>query len=168
MDADRMNAASREAALETFRAYTRNLAPVAAIQAGVAGYDDRCLRLDAPLAVNMNDKGSAFGGSMTSLMTYAGWGLVTLRLHQAGMQADVFVADSAVRYRKPLYADLHAMATLAPGESWEPFLATLAQRGRARIHVQARILSPGLPGDGSPEGEVMADLAGRYVAIAKG
>lgn len=151
--------------MEAFRAYTRNLVPIAAIQVSVAGYDDRCLRLDAPLAANMNDKGSAFGGSMTSLMTYAGWGLVTLRLHQAGIRADVFVADSAVRYRKPLYADLHATASLAPGESWEPFLATLAQRGRARIQVQARILPPG---DGQPEGEVMADLAGRYVAIAKG
>ena len=87
----------------------------------------------------MNDKGSAFGGSMTSLMTYAGWGLVTLQLQQRGVRADVFVADSKVRYLKPLYADLRAEAMLAPEQSWELFL-TLAQRGRARIHLQARIV----------------------------
>ena len=156
--------------MEAFRAYTRDLVPIAAIRVGVAAYDDRSLRLNAPLAANMNDKGSAFGGSMTSLMTYAGWGLVTLQLQRAGMHADVFVADSTVRYRKPLYADLQAVATLAPDESWEPFLATLAQRGRARIQVQAQIVLPGsgLPENGLPEGEVMAELAGRYVAIAKG
>ena len=149
-----------EAALEVLRAWTRDLPPLAAMRARVAGYDGDHLSLEAPLAVNVNDKGSAFGGSMASLMTYAGWGLVTLQLHQAGMQADVLVADSSVRYRKPLYADLQVQASLAPGHSWHVFLRTLAQRGRARIHLQARMTSP--------EGEVMANLAGRYVAIAKG
>ncbi|HYM85512.1 MAG TPA: YiiD C-terminal domain-containing protein [Pseudoxanthomonas sp.] len=160
-----MDADSMEAALEILRAHTRDIPPVAAIRARIAAYDGHCLRLAAPLAANVNDKGSAFGGSMTSLMTYAGWGLVTLQLLQAGIQADVFVADSTVRYRKPLYADLQATATLAAGESWEPFVATLTQRGRARIQVQAQIL---LRVDEMPEGETMADFAGRYVAIAKG
>ena len=160
MEAVPKEAVSKEAALETLREYTRDLPPLAAIQARVEGYDGHRLRLVAPLAANVNDKGSAFGGSMTSLMTYAGWGLVTLQLQQAGMRADVFVADSKVRYLKPLYADLRAEAMLAPEQSWELFLATLAQRGRARIHLQARV--PGA------EGEVMADLTGRYVAIAKG
>lgn len=153
-------ATARESALEALRVYTRELVPLAAMQVRVAGYDGLRLHMDAPLAVNMNDKGSAFGGSMTSLMTYAGWGLVTLQLHQAGLQADVFVADSSVHYKKPLYTDLHAEAELAPEESWAPFLTTLVQRGRARIQLQARIAGP--------EGQVMADLSGRYVAIAKG
>ena len=155
-----MQAVSKEKALESLRDYTRSLPPLAAIQARVAAYDGQRLHLTAPLAANVNDKGSAFGGSMTSLMTYAGWGLVTLQLQQAGLRTDVFVADSTVRYLKPLYADLCAEAMLAPGQSWESFLATLAQRGRARIHLQARMIGT--------EGEVMADLAGRYVAIAKG
>ena len=154
-----MEAVSKDRALEILRDYTRNLPPLAAIQARVVGYDGHRLRLDAPLAANVNDKGSAFGGSMTSLMTYAGWGLVTLQLQQAGVEADVFVADSTVRYLKPLYADLRAEAVLAPEQSWELFLATLAQRGRARIHLQARMIGT--------EGGIMADLAGRYVAIAK-
>ncbi|MET0656022.1 MAG: YiiD C-terminal domain-containing protein [Pseudoxanthomonas sp.] len=161
MDVDSNNAAVRESAMDVLRAYTRDLIPLAAMQVRVGGYDGLRLHMDAPLAANMNDKGSAFGGSLTSLMTYAGWGLVTLQLHQARMQADVFVADSAVRYRKPLYSDLHAEAELPePEESWTAFLSTLAQRGRARIQLQARIVLP--------EGEVMADMSGRYVAIAKG
>ncbi|MEO6518787.1 MAG: YiiD C-terminal domain-containing protein [Pseudoxanthomonas sp.] len=149
-----------EAALEVLRAWTRDLPPLAAMQARVGAYDGEHLCLEAPLAVNVNDKGSAFGGSMASLMTYAGWGLVTLQLHQAGVQADVLVADSSVRYLKPLYADLQVQASLARGHSWDIFLRTLTQRGRARIHLQARMTLP--------EGGIMATLAGRYVAIAKG
>ena len=157
-----MNAALKgvDVALETLRALCRGMPLIVAMRTDVVGYDGQCLRLRAPLAANVNDKGSAFGGSMTSLMTLAGWGLVMVRLQLAGLQADVFVADSDVRYRKPLYADLEAEAMLAPGESWEPFLTTLAQRGRARIQLQVRIHLP--------EGGVAADLAGRYVAIAKG
>ena len=89
-----MEAVSKEEALESLRDYTRSLPPLAAIQARVEIYDRDRLRLAAPLAANVNDKGSAFGGSMTSLMTYAGWGLVVLQLQQAGVRADVFVADS--------------------------------------------------------------------------
>ena len=160
-----MQAVSKEKALESLRDYTRSLPPLAAIQARVAAYDGQRLHLTAPLAANVNDKGSAFGGSMTSLMTYAGWGLVTLQLQQAGLRTDVFVADSTVRYLKPLYAELRAEAVLAPEQSWELFLATLAQRGRARIHLQARMI--GAEGGILPN-EAMADLVGRYVAIAKG
>src|SRR5512133_1089646 len=84
--------------------------PVAALQVRVAGFDGATLRLQAPLAANINDKGCAFGGSLVSLMTLAGWGLVWLRLRDAGIAADVFVADSQVRYRAPLFADLAAQA----------------------------------------------------------
>lgn len=151
---------SIEAGLENLRAYCRSMPPVAAIGIDVVGYDGERLRMRAPLAINVNDKGTAFGGSMTSLMTLAGWGLVTLRLQQAGRVADVFVADSTVHYRKPLYADLVADAMLAPGEDWDTFLATFLQRGRSRIELQVRIPLP--------EGGIAAELAGRYVAIAKG
>lgn len=155
VDSDRI-----EAGLETLRAYCRGMPPVAAIGIDVTGYRDGCLRMGAPLALNVNDKGTAFGGSMTSLMTLAGWGLVTLRLQQAGLVADVFVADSAVHYRKPLYADFVAEARLAEGEDWDLFLATFRQRGRARVQLAVHIPLP--------EGGIAAELGGRYVAIAKG
>jgi thioesterase domain-containing protein len=134
--------------------------PVLAMRVGSVDFDGERLRLHAPLEAHLNDKGSAFGGSMTSLMTLAGWGLVMLRLQRHGLRSDVFVADSSVRYRKPLYTELQAQAELAPGESWESFLSTLIQRGRARIGLQARMLLP--------EGEIAAELSGRYVAMAKG
>jgi thioesterase domain-containing protein len=149
-----------ESALHALRGYCDSMPPVAAMRFRFDGCDGAVLRMSAPLAANVNDKGSAFGGSMTSLMTFAGWGLVMLRLQLAGLQADVFVADSQVRYLKPVYADLKAEAWPAQDQPWETFLQTLARRGRARIHLQARVLDA--------EGEAAATLAGRYVAITRG
>ncbi|WP_454832777.1 YiiD C-terminal domain-containing protein [Pseudoxanthomonas wuyuanensis] len=148
-----------ETALRDLRDYCRSMPPVAAMLVQVDGYDEDGLRLSAPLSANVNDKGTAFGGSLTSLMTVAGWGLLTLRLQLAGLKADVFVADSAIRYLAPLRSDLQAQAALAQDQSWEDFVQTLRQRGRARIQVLARVTLP--------DGAMATTLSGRFVAIAK-
>lgn len=134
--------------------------PVAAMRLSIAGYDGRCLRLRAPLAVHVNDKGCAFGGSLVSLMTLAGWGLASATLHAAGLDADVFVADSQVRYLAPLFADLEAEARFAADADAADFVATLRQRGRARIAIDATVPLPG-GGDATV-------MQARYVAIARG
>ncbi len=150
---------SEEAALDRLRAYCRAMPPVAAMQVEVAGYADGVLRLAAPLAANVNDKGTAFGGSLTSLMTVAGRGRETLGVDLAGEAAEVYGADSSIRYLAPLRSDLQAEARLAPGESFETFLSTLRQRGRARIQVEAAVRLP--------DGGEATTLSGRFVAIAK-
>ncbi len=134
--------------------------PVAAMGIRVARYEDGALFLQAPLAANVNDKDNAFGGSLASLMTLAGWGWVSLQLRMAGIGADVYVADSQLRYLKPVYETLQADAAPALPAERDAFLATLRQRGRARLGLagQVRLAS----------GEIAATFAGRFVAIAKG
>ena len=148
------------AALAALDAHYQAMPPVAAMRLRIAGFDGETLHLQAPLAHHVNDKGCAFGGSLVSLMTLAAWGLVTLRLQQAGLRADVFVADSQVRYLAPLYDDLNAGARLAADASWEQFLADLRERGRASVSIEACVCLP----DGAPAAQCRA----RYVAIAKG
>lgn len=148
------------AALATLARYFQSMPPVAALQLRIAGFDGQCLRLAAPLAAHVNDKGCAFGGSMASLMTLAAWGVVTLRLQQAGITADVFVADSELRYRAPLYADLEVEARLAEARDWDAFVARLRERGRAGLRMTASVRLP--------DGGIAADSTARYVAMVKG
>lgn len=148
------------AALRALERELLAMPPVAALGLRVAHADGARIRLQAPLSRNANDKGCAFGGSLTSLMTLAGWGLVTLRVAEAGLSAEVYVADSEIRYRAPLYDDLDATAELAEGESWEAFLHTLRARGRARLAVRASVTLP--------EGGPATEARSRYVAILKG
>ena len=100
----------RDGALRTLNAHYLAMPPVAAMRLQAVGWDGERLRLAAPLAANVNDKGCAFGGSMASAMTLAGWGLLTLKLADAGLVSEVYVADSRLRYVTPLYADLVADA----------------------------------------------------------
>jgi len=122
----------------------------------LAAHDGDRLALRAPLAPNVNDKGCAFGGSLASLMTLAGWGLVELALRERGIDCDVYVGESSVRYLAPVWTDLLAEARLAEGADWAAFFATLAARGKARIEVACTVAGA----DGAPA----ATLAARFVA----
>ena len=146
-------------ALRALEAHYLAMPPVAAMQPSIGGYDGQRLRLTAPLALHVNDKGSAFGGSLVSLMTLASWGLVTLKTKEAGLDADVYVADSEVRYLAPLLDDLEAESSLAEDADWDSFIATLRSRGRARTTLVCRVPLP----DGRPATEARA----RYVAMLK-
>ena len=145
--------------LQALLDHYRAMPPVAAMDVAIASADGDSLCLSAPLARHVNDKGCAFGGSLVSLMTLAGWGLVTLKARAAGVDADVFVADSQVDYLAPLFADLRAEAKLAEGGDWEGLATSLRERGRAHVHVSARVPLP--------DGGVACRCRARYVAIAR-
>ena len=147
-------------ALALLERHFATMPPVAALQLHIDGFDGHCLRLQAPLAAHVNDKGCAFGGSLASLMTLAAWGVVTLRLHDAGIAADVFVAETQLAYRAPLFDDLHAEARLADAADWDGFVARLRERGRAGIALDARVRLP--------DGGIAAESRSRFVAVGTG
>ena len=143
--------------LEELDACYRAMPPVAAMGIESAGWDGQRLRLRAPLAANINDKGTVFGGSMASIATLAAWGLLTLRLGAEGIKAEVYVADSQLKYLKPLVANLGAEAWLDAGTDWEAFLRSYRERGRARAQLLARVTDP--------EGATVAEFSGRFAAL---
>ena len=146
-------------ALAWLDAHYRAMPPVAAMDVTIAGHEGDRLRLHAPLARHVNDKGCAFGGSMASLMTLAGWGLFALRLRNVAIDAEVFVADSTVKFRQPLFADLAVEAWRDDDASWEAVFDALRTRGRARLFVAACVRDP--------DGAVAAESRARFVAIAR-
>jgi len=151
--------APTDADLQALQARLAGMPPVAALGIAVRGFVDGALHLEAPLAANVNDKDNAFGGSLASLMTLAGWGWLSLQLVLLESTADIYVADSQLRYLAPVYEDLHAEAAPQVSSDWAGFVATLRQRGKARLEMAAcvRLAS----------GEVAATFTGRFVAIAK-
>jgi len=141
------------------RALLADIPLARAMQLRVRDYDGDSLRLAAPLAPNINDKGCAFGGSLVSLMTLAGWGLVKLALDRQGRACDIYVQDSDVRYLAPVWNDFDAVARLVDRESFLAMAEALTSRGRARTRV--RCVVP------LPDGSAAATLEARFVAIER-
>jgi thioesterase domain-containing protein len=133
--------------------------PVAALGVRVTRCDAERVVLEAPLVRNVNDKACAFGGSLASLLTLAGWGALDSALHRRGIEAEVYVADSEVKYRAPLYADLVAEAAVPDDDALDALAVKLAERGRGGIHLDALVRDA--------SGQVVTTLRGRYAAVAK-
>jgi thioesterase domain-containing protein len=146
--------------LESLNDQFRRMPPVSAMALRATAWDGDVLQLHAPLDATVKDKGSAFGGSLAGAMTLAGWGLLTLKLAEAGLTAEVYIADSQLRYLKPLKEDLVAEARLDARSDWDNALRVFNERGRVRVAVVARIDS----GDGA----VAAELEGRFALIRTG
>jgi thioesterase domain-containing protein len=119
--------------------HLKAMPPVAAMQIRACAFEGDVLTLGAPLAANVNDKNCAFGGSMASLLTLAGWGWLMLKLREAGIEAEVYVADSDIRYLAPLYNDLNGQARLREDQDWTAILRCLAERKRARVAMLAEM-----------------------------
>lgn len=163
MQIPQLCASSPDSLLDALTAHYMAMPPVAAMQPCVLDWQDGCLRMHAPLAANVNDKGCAFGGSLSSLMTIAGWGLAFLELAKAGQEADIYIADSRVRYLKPVYEDLLVevrLDTAGEGADAIDLAGALHSKGRASVRMEARTRLA--------DGGVAAVLGGRYVAIARG
>jgi thioesterase domain-containing protein len=154
-----MNPAQPHNATEFEQALLADIPLARAMQLRVHAHDGDDLALAAPLAPNINDKGCAFGGSLVSLLTLAGWGLIVLKLAALDRDCDVFVQDSSVRYLAPVWTDFIAHARLAEGESWNTFADTLTARGRARLRVTCRVALA--------DGSDACTLVARFVAIVR-
>lgn len=122
----------------------------------IAVLDDTGLVLAAPLAPNVNDKGTAFGGSLSAAMILAGWCVARLILTRRGRRANVVVADSRARYRAPAAGDFRVFCPWPEPAARERFIDRYGQRGRARIELACTARAAG---------RVVADHTGRYAAL---
>jgi thioesterase domain-containing protein len=138
-------------ALERLRAILRTEVPITRhLGVEVASYRSGCLTLRAPLAANLNHKGTAFAGSLNAIATLAGWGLVWLALDEAGLRGHVVIQDSTVRYLRPVTGDFHATCGPPHDGSLSRLLESLRRRGLGRITLDT----------------VVADAAGHAVTFS--
>lgn len=105
----------------------------AAMQIDRVEFDGETLSMHAPLAPNLNDKGTGFAGSTSGLATLSGWCIITLWLRERGIDADVMIARSEVEYLAPLTEDLQTSVSLPEPQLMAAFEQRLKVRGRARL-----------------------------------
>ena len=70
----------------------------------VERFDESALILTAPLAPNHNHLGTAFGGSLATLATLAGYTLLWLEL--GDRESHIVIQESQIRYLAPVRGEL--------------------------------------------------------------
>jgi thioesterase domain-containing protein len=125
----------------------------------VASYRSGMISLRAPLAANVNHKGTAFGGSLNAIATLACWSSLWLALRESGTAGEIVIQDSSIRYLRPVAHDFSARSGPIDPDGLEKLIAAVEKRGRGRIALSSEVLDP----DG-----VAVRFAGRYVVETDG
>ncbi len=121
----------------------------------VATYDGALLCLTAPLTANINDKGTAFGGSLYSLAVLCGWSLLHLKLNEAGRPHNIVIQEATTRYVLPVDRDFAAECRISE-ESVAQLFASLNKNGRARVPLEILI---------KQDERHAVEFSGRYVVF---
>lgn len=153
MNSDHVKSAK---ALEAFLHTYVPLAQAAKIR--VDAYDGQNLQVSAPLEDNINDKGTAFGGSLYNVCVITGWGLTSLLCKEFGFDGDIVVAKAEIDYLTPCKKDLHAFVQRPPDEILEIFCERFKRKKRAALSHAVEIRNE--------HDELCVRFTGKYAIVA--
>ena len=140
--------------LPAFEHFLHEMIPLAkAMGVGVDVSDENALVLRAPKERNKNSLNTAFGGSLVSIATLAGYGVVweLMRSEKAAAenrgaerpQWHIVVKESKAAYRRPVIGDLIAICERPAQAAIAEFKDALHRYGKAKLKVRARVVEDG-------------------------
>lgn len=140
--------------VQELRAIWQQAIPLAEfMQLEVECFDGHRLRCSAPLAPNTNPHHTMFAGSIYSMATLTGWGMVYLQLKALCLQGDIVLADAQIRYLAPVK---HQPAAQVDVLHLTGDLTALARGLKVRQQLTVDIL------DGSQK---VGEFVGRFVVL---
>jgi len=96
------------------------------------------LELCAPLEPNINDKHTAFGGTLATLCTLSGWCAVSCLCRETGLNVDIAVTQSHIRYHRPVTSELITARAYFPQPAQaDQFVEELGLNRSAKLEILA-------------------------------
>ena len=121
----------------------------------VVARDAEGFTVEAPVALNSNHLRTGFGGSINAVATLAAYGFLWVELNDAA--AHVVVAESSIRFLRPVRETIRAICLRPEEETLGRFRSDFGAKRKARITLRVKVIEAG---------EVAAEFEGRFVARA--
>ncbi len=100
-------------------------------------FTGRTLETRASLNKNINIHGTMFAGSIFSLATLTGWGMIFLQLKERNETGDIVLGDGDIHYHKPITMKPRAICNI---ESLSGKLSLLEKGKKVKLTLQVDIL----------------------------
>ncbi|MGS2721413.1 bifunctional GNAT family N-acetyltransferase/hotdog fold thioesterase [Paraglaciecola aestuariivivens] len=113
-------------------------------------YTGRTLETRASLNKNINLHGTMFAGSIFSLATLTGWGMIFLQLKQKGLDGEIVLGDGNIHYHKPITMQPRALCNI---ESVNAKFEILEKGKKCQVKLNVAILD---------EDNAVAEFSGIY------
>ncbi len=133
----------------------------AAMQIDVVEASEQSVVVAMPVDPNRNHMDSVFGGSLLSLATLAGWGLVQMLLDEP-QEFDIVIAEISMKFEKPVYSRTIAHCDAPDEHTTERFQKNIEKRGRARLRLAVEVF-----GEVFGNNEIVARCDCSYAAVRK-
>ena len=138
---------------QAFKDWVLNEIPLLqAMELTLDEFKDNQLTLSCPLAPNINDKGTAFGGSIATIATLCGWAFTMLHARTLCSSPDAVIAEQSMKYLKPGRSGLQAVCRSPVPNT---FYQRLQGQRSARLSLDVQVFS---------DSQLIATFSGLYVA----
>jgi thioesterase domain-containing protein len=109
----------------------------------ISKFNGHDLSLTAPLEPNINDKETAFGGSLYSIAVLCGWGLLEIKCIEAAIKVETVIHKAQIKYMLPVSGPFIAKTSIDENE-WSLFLPLLREGKKIRIPLNVDIFCDGV------------------------
>ena len=121
----------------------------------IQDYNESELITTAPLSININDKGTAFGGSLSTITIISAWSLCWLISKELGFDSNnTVIIKNNTSFRKPVTKNITCHTFKPSKEEIEILKQKLQIKKSASLKIQSQIIE---------DGEICVDFEGYYV-----
>jgi thioesterase domain-containing protein len=114
-------------------------------------------KIEIPLKLNTNHKGTVFGGSLYAGCAFACYGIFLSSLRAEGIQTnDIVISEGTIKYLAPVDADCTITSGFENQKERQIFFQTLKNKNKARQKMRAQI---------HVGQKLCAEFSGQFVAI---
>ncbi|MDX9900161.1 MAG: YiiD C-terminal domain-containing protein [Aliarcobacter sp.] len=121
----------------------------------IQNYTNQELITTASLGININDKGTAFGGSLSTITIISGWSLSWLISKELGFDSNnIVIIKNETSFRRPVTKDIVCHTKKPSLEEIQILKEKLLTKKSASLKIKSKIIE---------DGETCVDFVGFYV-----
>jgi thioesterase domain-containing protein len=121
----------------------------------IDSYSDKELITKAPLGININDKGTAFGGSLSTITIISSWSMCWLISQELKYDSkNIVVIKNENSYKKPVTKDIFCHTKKPSVKEIEEVKKKLESKGSASLRIYSHIIE---------DNEICVEFEGTYV-----
>ncbi|RXJ60822.1 YiiD C-terminal domain-containing protein [Candidatus Marinarcus aquaticus] len=122
-------------------------------------YNAKELITSAPLEINVNDKGTAFGGSLNSIVTISGWSMCQLIAYELGYEKSaIMIYKNSSEFKAPVHSRIMCHVQKPSEEKIDTLKRKLQNKHSGSLTVYAQIIE---------KGKVCVEFEGIYIIKVK-
>lgn len=111
------------------------------MELSIVSYDKNKLITKAPLNININDKGTAFGGSLSTMTTISAWSVALLLSKELGVDnSNIVIINCETNFKRPVTKDIICETVVPSKDEIQILKEKLHLKNSGSIKISSQIV----------------------------